>query len=158
MTEHYISLLIVFLLFVWLTLRGLELPWKAGKRQRRNWLSVDLVTMFQLSSLFAALLGLFQGAGRDGLLLAAGALLLVLVPTAIMIRWLIEDLMYALGRRSEVQTTFDRRELELLEAYLDAPPEPDPNRPAKKRKLRPFCPNVPEVRLSRYSLISRPLR
>ena len=158
MTEHCISLLIVFLLFAWLTLRGLELPWKAGKRQRRNWLAVDLVTMFQLSSLFAALLGLFRFEKEDGVALAVGALLLVIVPTAIMTRWLIEDLLYAFGRRSEVGTTFDRRELERLEAYLDAPPEPDLSRPAKKLKLSPFCPNVPEVRLSRYSLISRPLR
>jgi|GEM_PF-5306080 len=159
MFEKLPTLVMILLLFVWLTLRGMETPWKAPKRTRRAKFAIDLIALLQIMGLLAAFVSLFRELGVSGALLGAWVVFFIAVPAAFTARVVLEDLLYAFSTRQTPPKEFDAQELALFAAGLDAPPDPSQaGRPRKRLKLPPFNPNVPEIRISEFSTISAPLR
>jgi small-conductance mechanosensitive channel len=158
-----IRIVIFLVLFFWLALRGIEKPWKLAARPRRSKFAIDLVLLLQLTGLFAVFLPPIPERANaqqvtDLLIVVIAIVVFIVLPTAIVLRWAVEDSLYAFGPRVPIQKEFDAGEIAAMAAHLDDPPPLDPSRPPKRLKLSPFCPNVPTVRLSEFSTISSPLK
>jgi hypothetical protein len=164
MSPILIRTVIFLALFLWLALRGIEKPWKVVSRPRRSKFAIDLVLFLQLTGLFAVFIppipdgNVPVGAVVEFVIVALAVVLLAVLPVAIVLRWAVEDSLYAFGPRVPIDKEFNSREIASMAASLDVSPPIDPSRPPKRLKLGPRCPNVPTVRLSEFSTISSPLK